>query len=476
MSAYFARHRDFYRTMFIIGIPVALQNLLTTSVSMVDTLMIGTQGELALAAVGLCNQFGSLLFSFYWGFASAGTLFFAQHWGAKNEKGITSAYGITIALMFAVSAVFFCLACFAPQWVMSVYTDKSAVSEVGVEYLRIIGFSYPAQVIAMAISCVMRSTENVKSPLYASILSIATNTFLNWVLIFGKLGAPALGVRGAAIASVTAAYINMAALYLFSTRDGHGFAIRFKEHFRISRAQVAEYAYKAAPMVANETLYGVGQMLVNMVLGRQNEAGIAAMAIFRVIEGMIYAFFVGLCNASSVMVGKSVGAGELEKAYGDAKRFAWLCPLITLTICLVILPLRSPILSLFTLSEQTRQYMMIMLVIYTFAAPLRTCSYIMNNIFRAGGEPLVGAAFEITSLFVISVPLVYLSGMVYHLEFLLVFSSMYVEEIVKLFIGLTYLRSARWIRPVTPEGRAALEAFRSRIARARRARPAGESR
>lgn len=443
-----------------IALPVAIQNLLTTSVSIVDTFMVSTQGESALAAVGLCSQFGSLLFSCYWGFASAGTLFFAQYWGANNRDGIQSAYGIALSFMGMVGAVFTALALCAPEFILGIYTDNPELRQIGAQYLRILGFSYPAQVLTMALSCLLRSTENVKLPLVGSIASMITNTFLNWVLIYGRLGAPALGVRGAAIASVAAVYINLAVIYIGCFRDPMSLATKFKKHFVWTRALIKEYLIKAAPMIGNEMMYGLGQMLINIVLGHQSAAGIAAMALFRVIEGMIFAFFVGLANASSVMVGKKVGAGELREAFGDAKRFAWICPLITLMICLIVLPLSPLILNLFTLSGEARGYVQVMLMIYTLAGPLRTCNYIMNNTFRAGGEPLVGAVFEIGCLFLISVPLTWTSGMVLHLPYLLVFASMYVEELIKLGIGAWYLLSARWIKPVTEEGISNLPAFR----------------
>lgn len=459
---YIRRNRAFFQGMIAIGLPIAIQNLLTTSISIVDTFMVSTQGESSLAAVGLCSQFNSLLFSFYWGFASAGTLFFAQYWGAKNEDGITSAYGVTLSFMSMVGVIFSALALFAPEFILGIYTDNPELRLIGASYLRILGFSFPAQVVTMALSCLLRSTENVKLPLLGSIASMVTNTFLNWVLIYGHLGAPALGVRGAAIASAAAVYVNLAVLYIYGFRDPHSLIMRFKKHFVWTKALFREYLAKASPMIFNEVMYGVGQMLINIVLGHQSAAGIAAMALFRVIEGMVFSFFIGLANASSVMVGKQVGAGELDHAYADAKRFAWICPLITLAICLVILPISPLVLNTFSLSDQARGYVFSMLMIYCVAGPVRTCNYIMNNTYRAGGEPVIGMAFEIGSLFVISVPLVFLSGMALHLPYLMVFGSMYIEEFVKLGIGVKYLRSARWIKPVTEEGKQNLAPFLQR--------------
>ncbi len=459
MKAYYRVHRHFFDAVLAIGVPIAVQNLLTTSVGIVDTFMVSSLGESSLAAVGLCNQFGSLYFSCYWGFICAGTLFFAQYWGAKNEDGICSAYGIVLCFIGIVALVFTVLGLAVPEFILSVYTDNPEIRAIGASYLRIIALSYPAAVMSMALSCLMRSTENVRVPLVGSIASMITNTFLNWVLIFGNLGAPAMGARGAAIASVIAVHVNLAALYALSVNDPRALVLRIRRHFHWPRGLLAEFLRKAAPMILNEILYGIGQMLINIVLGHQSASGIAAMALFRVIEGLVFSFFIGLVNASSVLVGKQVGAGELRGAYKDAVRLAWMCPLVTFCVCILIWPLSPLVLNLFSMGLESSGYVFWMVGIYCIAGPLRTCNYILNNTFRAGGEPVIGAVFEIGALFLISVPLTWTAGMILYLPYLVIVASMYIEELIKLGIGLGYLKSGRWIKPVTQEGEAELPIF-----------------
>ncbi len=456
--------KAFYRSIFAIGLPVAFQNLLATTASMVDTIMLGAQGELAVAAVGICSQFSSLMFSAYFGFTNGGMLFFAQYWGAKDEEGICRAYGVTQVFMMLVALLFAGVSVLAPEFVLSVYTDKPNIQAIGVEYLRITGWSYPLQVLAMAISSLLRSTEKVKQPLYASIVSLLTNCLVNYLLIFGKFGLPAMGARGAAVGTVVSAIVNVGLLYLLAARDDHSFVLRMADQFRWTAAFVRQYLAKSLPIIGNELLYGVGQMLINIVIGRQDEAGIAAMAAFRVVEGLIFAFFVGLSSASGVVVGKQIGAGQHESGFLDAKRFALICPTITLCICLLLLPVRGPLLGLFGLGETALYYGKWMLLVYAVAGTVRTCNYMMNNNFRAGGEPVFGTVLEISGLFLITVPLTWCAGIVWRLPFLAVFSFMYMDEFLRLFLELWYLRSGRWIKPVTVEGAATLEAFRASLA------------
>ena len=171
--------------MVTIALPIALQNFLSTTASMVDTIMIGSQGELSVAAVGICSQISSLFFSCYFGFAGGSLLFFSQYWGAGNEKGINKTFGLSMVFMLAIALLFGTMAVTNPEWILGIYTDKENIIEVAVPYIRIVGFAYPLQVLAMLVSFLMRSTERVKAPLISSILALITNFVLNWILIYG---------------------------------------------------------------------------------------------------------------------------------------------------------------------------------------------------------------------------------------------------------------------------------------------------
>ena len=288
----------FIRAVAVIAVPVALQNLLTTTGTMVDTMMIAPLGETTVGAVGLCAQFASLMFSSYWGFVGGGMLFFAQYWGAKDDDGIDRSYGITLTCMMFVAAVFTALALLAPEWVMGVYTDKQAIGLIGVKYLRVVGFAYPLQILSMAMSALLRSTERVRIPLFAAVASVATNLILNWILIYGNLGFPAMGIQGAALATTCAAAVNVLVLVLLARAQGYPYLFHFRRHFRWKGVYLGEYMRKCFPIICNEVLIGLGNMVINIVLGRQSEQAIAAVAVFRVLEGLVIGFFSGFSSAA----------------------------------------------------------------------------------------------------------------------------------------------------------------------------------
>lgn len=261
----------FLKHIAIIAVPVALQNLLTTTGSMVDTIMLASIGEKAVGAIGLCAQFSSLMFSGYWGFIGGGMLFFAQYWGAKDDEGITRSYGMTLLFMMTVGLVFAALAICAPEFVMGVYTDKAEIQAIGISYLRIVGFAYPLQILAMAMSALLRSIEQVRIPLYGGIASVVANCFFNYLFIFGKCGLPKMGASGAAVGTVLAGIVNLLVLISFVLHKKIPYVLEFSKHFRWTRSAVAQYLEKCFPIICNEVLIGVGNMLINVVLGRQTE-------------------------------------------------------------------------------------------------------------------------------------------------------------------------------------------------------------
>jgi len=304
----------------------------------------------------------------------------------------------------------------------------------------------------------------VKIPLFASVASLITNFILNWLLIFGHFGFPKMGMAGAAVGTVCAAAVNVLVLYIFCFRDKHSYILRIRDHFRWDVDFIKKYFSRSIFVVCNEMVYGIGQFIINIIIGRQSAAGIAAMAVFRVLEGVLFVFFGGLANASAVMVGKKIGAGKHMEGYREGRRFTLLCPAVTLVIWLVMLPFRRQLLGLFGLGNEALRYAMYMILIYTVTGNLRSCNYITNNIFRAAGESIFGTTVEICGLFFLSIPLTALAGLILHWPFLVVFMLTYFDEFIRIGILQWYMKSGKWIKPVTNEGIRALANWRNQIA------------
>ena len=451
--------KTFIKTIAAIAVPVALQNLLTTTGSMVDTMMIAPLGEMTVGAVGLCAQFSTLMFSCYWGFVGGGMLFFSQYWGAKDEKGIDRAYETTLMFMLCVSAIFTCLGRFAPNLVMSVYTDKQSIQALGAEYLKIACLSYPLQIISTAMSALLRSTDRVKIPLAGSIASVSTNIVLNYILINGKLGLPKLGARGAAIATVIASVVNAAVIIIIAQIKKYPFLFHFLHNLKLSSEWMKEYLGKCFPIICNELLVGIGFTVNNIVLGRQSEQAIAAIAVFRTIEGLVIAFFSGFSNASAVIVGQNVGGGNPRKAYESAKRLVFLCGGCIAVVCIAIFCAHGPLLRVMSLSGESFRICTGFVGIYCVAAIIRMCNWTQNDTYRAAGDASFGTILEIVFMYLMVIPCVSLSGLVFKLPVLAVFACCYIDEPIRFILMQKHMYSAKWIKPVTPQGREALKLF-----------------
>jgi hypothetical protein len=232
---------------------------------------------------------------------------------------------------------------------------------------------------------------------------------------------------------------------------------------KIEEGVMAMAAYAKVMNKASEASGYIPQIAVINGVCAGSAAAIAAIAIYRTIEGLVIAFFGGFSSAASVIVGKDVGAGHHMRGYRNAVASSILCPAVTFCICLVLFLVNQPTLRLFGLESEALFYGKYMLLIYLVAGSIRTCNYITNNCFRVGGESLFGAIMDLVCLFCLSVPATWIAGMVFDLPFLAVFAFVYMDEPIKLFFMSRYARSGKWVKPVTEAGRAALPAFQAEL-------------
>ena len=445
-----------------IAVPIALQNLLSTTGSMVDTIMLARLGEKTVGAVGLCAQFSSLMFSGYWGFLGGGMLFFSQFWGAGDEDGIRHSYGITFTFIISVGLLFGILALTRPSFVMHIYTDSEEICAIGEQYLGVVGFAYPLMTLSMTISALLRCIERVRIPLYASIASVFANCLFNYLLIFGHLGFPRLGVVGAAWGTVIGSAVNVIVLYIFILINRVPYITEVREHFRLDLPLLKEYLVKRFPILANERLIGVGNMLINIVLGHQADEAIAAVAVFRTLEGLIIGFFAGFSNAASVLVGKEVGAGNHEDAFERAWRIVYFSSTVVVTVCLVLVAVHTPLFTLMGLSGRSLSIATGMIAIFTVVSWFRLGNWTMNDTYRSAGDSAFGSIMEITFMFLMVQPVIHLANGFLHWPFLVVFALVYCDEPVRYVIMQIHMYSRKWIKPVSDEGRATIDEFRKK--------------
>ena len=454
--------RGFWRSAITLGLPVALQNLLMSSLALVDTLMISQLGDIPLSSVGMAGQLSWMMQLVLFGLMSGASIFFSQYWGIKDIKGIRKVYGILLTFVLVVSAVFVLIGFFFPETVISVFNKDPKVIETGAAYLRIAVFSYPAVALTGIFSSLLRSTESVRLPMWSSFVSSALNAVLNWCLIYGKLGFEPMNVRGAAIATVISSWVGVIVCFGISLIKKNLVISPLKEVFAYTKEDLADFFKVSTPVIINESMWGLGTVCYNIVFSRMGYEYYAAVSIFRTMDGIMFTFFVGLCNACCVMVGKDIGAGRIEEARLTAKRYTFIVPALSLLTGIAVLILRNPVVSLFSmtdsLSETVRSSAAVIIGIYGIEYVMRNIPYIqIVGIFRPAGDSAIGMKLDLLCVWAIALPLTIIAAFVLKLPFWAVFMVMiFTEDSVKVPLCLRRYRSGKWIRPITEEGKAGL--------------------
>lgn len=441
----------FLRQAFSIALPVAIQQLVASSVNMIDVVMIGSLGDGAVAAAGAANQIFFLLNLALFGITSGATVFLAQFWGTRDKLNVHRTGSLMLLIGTVVTLIFTLGALLIPQYLVQLYVHEAYVIDLAAEYLFIVGFSYPFTAISMIFSTVCRCTGNVRLPTVASVISVFTNAFGNAILIFGLLGFPALGLRGAAIATVLARVIECLVLIITIYHHRLPSAIPLGEVFKLRRDFVKTYFRTTLPVLFNEILWSTGTSLYNVAYGQLGTSAVAAVQITGTVMQLFYVLQRGIGNACSIMIGQRIGADDEEGAILDSRRFTLLMPLAGLVICLAIYFSTPLILSLYSITEEALSFAYQLLMLNAILFTIRPLGNgIVVGILRSGGDTIYAAAADVGAVWLFGVPLAFL-GVKLGLPLWGVFLCVASEDFVKLIAAFPRLLSNRWIKNVASQ-------------------------
>lgn len=436
----------------MIAAPIALQQLVISSLNMVDVFMISSLSNESIAGVGGANKLYFIFNLFLFGMSSGSAILTAQYWGARDYQNIKKVYGITLTFGIAVSMIFSCLAVFAPEWIMDFFTDDNQVIYEGARYLRLVGFAYVFNAISFATVFTLRSTKEVKIPLFVSIVAIGLNTFLNWILIFGQFGFPAMGVTGAAIATLISRFLEALILIVICNQRKLAPSGKLNEIFSFSFELVKKYLVIAGPAVANEVLWATGVTMYAVVYGKMGTEVMSAMTIFQTIEQMVFVLVLGVANSAAIILGNTLGKGKLDQAFAEAKQFIRLAIMVSAFLAAIIVLLAEITVSLFPLTETVHMYVVRCLYVLAVAIVPRTLNTLtVVGILRSGGDTFFTAAADGVGVWLVGVPLAFLSGVYLQWEIWFVLAAISMEEVVKAALTLWRTYSKKWLRNLAAE-------------------------
>ena len=444
--------KNFIKTALALAIPIAVQNLLTSSATLIDTMMIISLGNHSVSALGVATRFSFLLNVICFGFASGCATLLSQYHGAKETKNIKKTFGLTLTFALAFALMFgLCLAVL-PNALAKIFVDDKTTISLCADYLRVFAIGVPFLVFSQITSISFRAIERVKIPFISSAIAVVVNIFFNYCLIHGNLGFPALGLIGAGIGSVLGYVCQALFLVIMLMFTNNPFRGKVKELFAFKGEFVKKYLTISLPVLLNEIIWAVGTNVYVMVIARQGAENHAGYTLYENIQQLCFVFFVGICSACSVMVGKSVGAGEHERAFQEAKWFAFATPVLGVILGIILIFIRNPLLSLFPFeTEGARKVASDCLLFYSFWIGMRNIPYtLVCGIFRAGGDTKIGFKLDAFNMYLIGIPVVLITGLIIKPPFIVIIAVMFIaEDLIKSIMCIKYFLSKKWIKQIT---------------------------
>lgn len=456
MHGLFRREPGFYKKLVALALPILFQNIITNSLGLVDTFMVGVLGEGPLAGVTLANIPVFVIQLMCFGIQSGSSVLTSQYAGKGDQDAINRVLGIGMYVAGTVTLIFALIMGLLPHQFMSLFGNDPAVVDVAAQYARIVGWSYFFDSFVQVYVGAHRSMGNPRRGLYILCVSMAANTFLNWVFIFGNLGAPRLGVAGAALATLLARVLSFAVMVVWAAADKK-FRIRPALLLRPGKDMTLRFLRFATPVVCNETLWGLGTSMFPTIMGHMqgSQEILSAYAIAGNITNLCTVGVFAIAGTTAILVGQEIGSGHMDQVYRLGALLDVLAVLFGAAagalflgiLHVVFIPVLYP---LFKLSAGAGRICTLMLTIQFCFMPLR--SFDTTNIvgvLRGGGDVRVATVIDLIPLWAAAIPLAAILGLVVKADILWVYLAIMSENVIKSTLGFFRFRSGKWINDIT---------------------------
>lgn len=452
-AAYRADMREWGRGVFLIGLPVMVQTLVNSLVNMVDVFMVGQLGEVAITASSLGNAWFFMYALLVGGVTAAGSIFIAQHWGARQEAQIHRYMGIMFAGSGILMLLFGLLSVFGSGFVIRLYSRDAEVIACGSEYIRVIGYSYFLFPITNVFVTALKSTENTRIPMIGTLLSLFLNLLLNYMLIFGRFGMPQLGVTGAAVATLIARSVEL----LFIAGYVYGrkcvIAANLKTYFSFSAKHLKEYARYGFFVILGECIYAIGTSVYNVAYKYTGTEAQAALQIVNSLSNLAMVMAIGIGQSAGVVIGKLLGRNEFDKAKRFCNIYLLFSMLLSVAMAVLVVMAEPVYVSFFQIGEEARGYALKMVWVLAFTLPFRGVNFtIVTGILRSGADSNYCFLANFIGTWLVGIPLAFLGAAVLRLPVHLVYLMIGADEVAKLIICLPRALRGHWMHNLSLPG------------------------
>ncbi|MBP8968348.1 MAG: MATE family efflux transporter [Lachnospiraceae bacterium] len=449
MKKFLAAREGFYRELFVLVVPIVIQNLIASSVSVADTLMLGNVDQTSLSASGLAGQVMFLINVMFFGLNSALTILASQYWGKKDVKVISKILGIGLIIAMIVTVSFSAAAFFIPRHVMWIWTDDPELIAAGARYLRFVAPSYIFLGLFQPYLTILKSCERVVFSTVTSTAALFINVIFNYLLIFGHGPFPEMGIEGAAIAtSISCGSGALICLIDFLRQKDLPRSLRIM--FGIPRALVTDFFKYSLPAFVNDVMWGLAFTVNSIIMGHLGSDIVAANAVVSSVRDLVTVVGFGISAAASIMLGKEIGENRLDAAEKDASSIVRVTIFSGIIAGFVLLVISPFVPWLVDISETAVSYLKIMLYIniaYQMGQIINTV--LIASIFRCGGNSKYGMVLDIICMWCFAVPLGLISAFVLKLPPLIVYVLMCTDEFAKMPFAIHHYLKGGWIRNIT---------------------------
>lgn len=449
MQAFYTKDKEFYKKVAYIAVPIAMQGLITTGVNMMDTIMVGMVGETELSAVSLANQFINIFHIFCMGIGMGASVLVARYYGMKDQKSLKKTVSIMLRLCLAMSTLFCVATIFLPEQIMRIYTVEMPIISNGIEYLKYSIVTYYLLGLSLTCTIVLRNVGQVRVPLYTSIAAFFINVGANYMFIFGKFGAPRMGVAGAAVGTLIARIFEFGVICGYLFFKDNEIAFRVKDLFKPVGNLWKEYIRISIPVLISDGILALGNNSVAMVIGRLGESFVAANAVTAVTQQLSSVMISGFSQAGAIVTGYTLGEGDRDKAYQQGYAFLGLGIVFGAIAAGIIMLISGPMIHAYQLSLETQkiaeELMVSISIIVIFQA---TNSIMTKGVLRGGGDTKILMVADNIFLWVASVPLGIIAGLVLHLPAFWIYFFLKIDQVLKAVWCVIRLRSGKWIKKI----------------------------
>jgi len=423
-----------------------LQNLFVVLGTAITTLMTGQLGDIPLAAIGLSNQLYFLLSLAQFGISSGSSIFTAQFWGNRDKENISRVLGVSNILGFLIGGFFALVALFIPRAFLQIFTNDPQVIDLGIDLLRISSLGFLFTPAINIYSFILRSTGDARMPMLVSTSGVLLNSVLGYAFIFGKLGSPAMGAQGAALANSIARIFECFLLIGMVYKLKTPLAVPFKLIFSFDQQFARRILKRVLPVTFNELMWALGISAYSAIYAHISTESIAAISIKDSVDNLAFVPFMGLTHACAILVGNTIGSREEEKSYDYVNQTIRLVLIMAVFLGGLIFAGRSAITSWYNISAQTSLYTNNLLVILGISLWIRALNVVFFiGMMRSGGDTSFAYRMDVGSMWLLGVPLALLAAFVFKMPVHFVYLTIMIEEMVKFIVSVWRYRSRRWI-------------------------------